>query len=81
MATAENTDGVARRQLVLVLADMVAEALASRNVMRYSPGDEEEVRNLQGDVLADDDMAEVLQSSVQGKGVPPEAQGSTEGSG
>ena len=81
MATAENTDGVARRQLVLVLADMVAEALVSRNVMRYSPGDEEEVRNLQGDVLADDDMAEVLQSSVQGKGVSPEAQGSTEGSG
>ena len=81
MATAENTDGVARRQLVLVLADMVAEALASRNVMRYSPGDEEEVRNLQGNVLADDDMAEVLQSSVQGKGVSPEAQGSTEGSG
>ena len=81
MATAENTDGVARRQLVLVLADMVAEALVSRNVMRYSPGDEEEVRNLQGNVLADDDMAEVLQSSVQGKGVSPEAQGSTEGSG
>ena len=81
MATAENTDLAARRQLVLVLADMVAEALVSRNVMRYSPGDEEEVRNLQGDVLADDDMAEVLQSSVQGKGVSPEAQGSTEGSG
>ena len=75
MATTEQPGVVARRQLVLVLADMVTEALAARSAMRYVSGDEEEVPDLQDDVLADDDMADVLHPGVQAEGAPQKAEG------
>ena len=55
---------VMRSPLVRILADMVEAALESRNIMRHASGDEEE-----------DDVADVLQPSVQAEGASSKAQG------
>lgn len=64
-----------RRPLVRILADMVEAALASRTAMRYAATGEEEVPGLQDEVLADDNMADVLHPGVQAEGAPSKAQG------
>ena len=64
-----------RRPLVRVLADMVEAALVARTATRYAATDEEEVPGLQDEVLADDNMADVLHPGVQAEGAPQKAQG------
>ena len=63
-----------RSPLVRILADMVEAALAARTAMRYASDREEEVSGLQDEVLADDNMAAILQRGVQGEGVSQKAQ-------
>ena len=61
--------------MVRILADMVESALASRTAMRYAADREEEVSGLQDEVLADDNVADVLHPGVQAEGAPQKAQG------
>ena len=68
-------DDAMRSPLVRILADMVEAALASRTAMRYAADREEEVSGLQDEVLAGDNMADVLHPGVQTEGAPPKAQG------
>ncbi len=64
-----------RSPLARILADMVEAALESRHAMRYASGHEEEVSDLQDEVLADDNLADVLHTGVQAEGAPSKAEG------
>ena len=66
---------VMRSPLVRMLADMVEAALAARAAMRYACDHEEEVSRLQDEVLADDNLADVLHTGVQTEGAPSKAEG------